>query len=212
MAQPGDHVLEPLAVLGQVGAARIGQFVALLVAFGDDRGVAEVLEEGQRGIDHARARLVEAAGAGLQRLDQFVAVRRLFLEQRQQQQLQVFRAELAAPAPAIAIEAIAPLKVRAAALRPETAAPAGHGVLAETMAAAVVGMVMMVLTEGGTEGKSKEMSHAALRCRVHESIVRRIVRYISYDIKSSPKRFCLCCHNATQTTEETRCLRRKPSW
>jgi hypothetical protein len=37
-------------------------------------------------------------------------------------------------------------------------------VLAEAVAAAVVGAVMMVVTEGRTEGKSKEMSHAALRC------------------------------------------------
>jgi hypothetical protein len=57
--------------------------------------MADLVEVGERGIDHAGARRIEACRALLQRLDDLVAVARTLGEQRQDDQLQVARGELA---------------------------------------------------------------------------------------------------------------------
>src|SRR5207248_1905353 len=66
--------------------------------------VAELFEISQRRIHHARAGRVETAGALLERLDDFVAVGRLIGKQREDQQLQIFAAELPAGAKAVPAE------------------------------------------------------------------------------------------------------------
>ena len=82
-------------------AAFVGNPIKFLCAFGFDDGVTQLLEISERWIDHPRAGAVKASGAFLERLDDLVAVTRLFLEQRQDDELQIIAAELASGAKAM---------------------------------------------------------------------------------------------------------------
>jgi len=88
-----------LAMQPQMRLPGLGDRVELAIAFGGRGGEAGLVEIGERRIHHARTRCVEAAGALLQLADQFVAMRRTRIEQREQQQLQLRAAELAAAEP-----------------------------------------------------------------------------------------------------------------
>ncbi|KAG1376736.1 hypothetical protein G6F60_015360 [Rhizopus arrhizus] len=77
--------------------ARLRQVIALLVALLFHRGVAQLFQIGQRGVDHARAGRIEAVAERAQRLDEFIAVARALLKQAQQHQLQVVRRHAASP-------------------------------------------------------------------------------------------------------------------
>ena len=96
------------------------QAIELFRPLGRDAGVADFFEIGQRRVNHAGAGAVEAAGTLAQQFDEFIAVARLFLEQRQQQQLQFVAAEFAAGPKTGAIGAHAALE---AAHEPAKAAP-----------------------------------------------------------------------------------------
>ncbi|SPC16369.1 conserved hypothetical protein [Cupriavidus taiwanensis] len=185
VAQPRHHHVDPLAVGLQVRHAGLRQLVALLVAFGVDGGKADFFQVGQRRINHTGARLVEAVGARLQRLDQFVAVAGLFFQQRQQQQLQVVGAELAAAAPTFFVEAAGASGTEGViiATAPKAAVPTGHGVTDHVRGEVHHGMA------GAAQGV--RMGAKALVMWVvvmHEAllhVVRHILRYISYELKSS---------------------------
>src|SRR5439155_12770469 len=75
--------------------AVVGDPVEFLCAFGLDDRVAELFEIGEGGIHHSRARAIEAARTLLECPDDFIPVTRLFFEQRQNDELQIVRAELA---------------------------------------------------------------------------------------------------------------------
>ena len=94
-------------LLVQVLLARLGDVIELAGAIGLDGGVADLLEVGERGVHHAGARDVEALGALVQRLDDFVAVAWFFGEQSQYQQLQVDGGQFSAHAEAAAAHAAA---------------------------------------------------------------------------------------------------------
>src|SRR6185437_5739012 len=100
-----EHRAYRFAVLIELGVAGVGDAIKLLVAFGFDRGVTELFKVGQRRIDHAGTRRVEATGPFGQLLDQVVAMARLFFEQRQNEHLQLAAAELAPGADAARTEA-----------------------------------------------------------------------------------------------------------
>src|SRR5258705_10776508 len=85
-------------------AAGVGDFVELPRPFDLDRWVSDLFEIGQGRVDHAGTRMVEAAGALGERLDDFVPVRRLLGKEREDNELQIFRAELAARAEAVPAE------------------------------------------------------------------------------------------------------------
>ncbi|SPA01461.1 conserved exported hypothetical protein [Cupriavidus taiwanensis] len=186
VAQPRHHDIDPLAVGRQVRLAGLRQLVALLVAFGVDGGKADFFQIRQRGIDHAGAGLVEAVGARLQRLDQFVAMAGLFLQQRQQQQLQVVGAELAAATPAFFVEAAGAAGTESVivAAAPEAAAvAAAHGVLSHVRGKAhheMAGPAGKVRIGAKAMVMRVMVMHEALRC-----VARHILRYISYELKSS---------------------------
>ena len=85
------------AVGVEVGAALGGDRMQFLAAVtGGDRYVAEFLEHGQRGVDHAGAGAVGAADALLDRLDDLVAVARLLGDQVEDDQAEVAMGEEAA--------------------------------------------------------------------------------------------------------------------
>ncbi|CAN0627665.1 protein of unknown function [Burkholderia multivorans] len=140
-------------------AARVGERVALAVAFGLHRDETDFLEIGQRRVDHAGTRAVEALRAGVERLDQFVAVTRLLGEEREQQQLQVVGAELAAARHRFVVAAESAKAAGAAAERP-TAAPvlamAADG-LPERTERGVAVLVTVTVATGGAVGVA--MSH-----------------------------------------------------
>src|SRR6266478_1508735 len=82
------------AVLIELLEAGLGDLVKLLAALGFDRRVADLFEVGQRWIDHARARRIEALGGFFERLDDLVAMPRTLLEQSQDDKLQFAGAQL----------------------------------------------------------------------------------------------------------------------
>ncbi len=107
-----------------MGAALVGNAVQLLGAVRLHRGVADLLQISEGGVDHAGAGRVEAAGTLFQRLDDLVAVAGFLRQQGQDQQLQLAGAELAPGAEALAAEAFAAHE--AAAEAAVSAAEAAH--------------------------------------------------------------------------------------
>src|ERR1700734_4403358 len=73
--------LRPVAMLAQMLLARLGDVVELAGAFRLDRGMPDLFQIGERGVDPARARDVEPLGALVQGFDDFVAMPRLLVEQ-----------------------------------------------------------------------------------------------------------------------------------
>src|SRR5271170_7139261 len=71
--------------------------VQLARAFLLDAGMADLVQVGERRIDHAGTGAVEAAGTILDGLDQFIAVSGTLAEQRENEKLQILGAELASP-------------------------------------------------------------------------------------------------------------------
>ena len=105
LAEEIERRFDRRAVVGEVGPALVGDGVELLVALGRRGDVAGLLEEGQRRIDDARARRIEALRLFLDGLDQVVAVARLLLDEVQRDQPQVAAGQHAADAE-IAAEAV----------------------------------------------------------------------------------------------------------
>src|SRR5262249_38199921 len=95
-----DRGVDGLAVLGEMRLPLGGQPVELARPLGLDRGIAGLFEIGERGINDARARHVEAVREVVERLDDLVAVTRLLLQERQYHQLQVLGGQLASAAEA----------------------------------------------------------------------------------------------------------------
>src|SRR5215469_3489638 len=93
-----EHRLRRVLVLLEIFPSGVGDAVELLRALGAHAGVPDLLEPGQRGVDHSGARTVEAARTLLECLDELVAVARTLCEQREQHQLQVARCQ-APPGP-----------------------------------------------------------------------------------------------------------------
>src|ERR1700730_7965132 len=87
--KPLEHRVDEVAVLLEMGAALLGDGVALLGALDLGGEVARLLEISQRRIDDARARRVPAGGPVFQHLDDLVAVARLLGDQRERDQAQV---------------------------------------------------------------------------------------------------------------------------
>ena len=75
------------AVLVEVALAVRGDRVALLAVLFVDGRVPQLLEQGERGVDHARARAVAAGEAFLNGLDDLVAVARALGDQREDLEL-----------------------------------------------------------------------------------------------------------------------------
>src|SRR5262249_54176034 len=100
-----QHHIGNVAVLREIGAALLGDGVALLGAIALGGDVACLLEEGQRGIDHAWARAVPAARLLFDQLDQLIAVSRLLGDQGKREQLEVALREHAADAEPVAAAA-----------------------------------------------------------------------------------------------------------
>src|SRR6185295_3786493 len=86
-----------------------------------DRRIADFFEIGERGVHHAGTWVVVAAGAVGKRLDDFVSVRRFLRQQRENHELQIFGAELAASAKAMPAE----IAVAHDAAKPTVPMPAG---------------------------------------------------------------------------------------
>src|SRR6185437_4439482 len=85
-----EDVVHRRTILGQVGFPAIGYLVDLLAPFLlSSRGVAHVLEHGERRVHRARAGRVGAAKLLLELLDNFVAVARLFVEQLEDDILEI---------------------------------------------------------------------------------------------------------------------------
>ena len=127
------------AMGGQVLAAGLGGAIALAAAAigGVDVQVAQLLEQGERGIDDAGTRRIAAAEPVLDRLDEFVAVRGLVGDELQQHEAQAAVAEDAAAAAAAAAATTA----TAAACWPVLGAGAAGRALA--VGAVVVAMAMV---------------------------------------------------------------------
>src|SRR5215831_2087502 len=87
--QPLEHRVDEVAVLVEMGAALVGDGVALLGALDLGGDVAGLFEIGQRRIDDAGARRVPAGGLVFEHLDDLVAVARLLGDQRKRDQAQV---------------------------------------------------------------------------------------------------------------------------
>ena len=88
-----EHLVDLRLLLGQVAAPRIGDAVDLATLLLLSADIAHVFEHLQRRIDGTRARAVEAAEAVLQGADQLVAVRRLVLEQVEDDVLEIAAVE-----------------------------------------------------------------------------------------------------------------------
>src|ERR1700694_886353 len=73
----------------------VGDAIELLATLGFDRGIADLLKVSEGRIDHARTRGVETLGRFFKRLDDLVPMSRAFLEQRQNNQLELAGAQLA---------------------------------------------------------------------------------------------------------------------
>jgi len=95
--------LDPFSIRIEVGTALVGQRVALAVTRDAAAGVADFLEVGQRGIDHARARSIEAVRSQTQEFDELIPMVRRIGEQGGQQQVQFPGAELAPPRKVVSI-------------------------------------------------------------------------------------------------------------
>src|SRR5262249_38753677 len=88
LAHAGQDPPDRAAMGVEVSRALRGYCVELLAAVaGCDGGMAELLEHGERGIDHAGARAVRAAELVFDCLDELVAVPRLLRDQLQDEQL-----------------------------------------------------------------------------------------------------------------------------
>ncbi len=96
-----DGGVDAVPMLGEMRAALLGQAIELARALDVDGGVADLLEIGQRWINHAGARHVEAVGKIVEGLDDLVAVARLLRDERKDHELQVLGRELAAAAEAV---------------------------------------------------------------------------------------------------------------
>src|SRR5437660_760452 len=96
-----EHRVDHASVLLEVSASGVGNLVALAGAFRLDRRASNLFQVRKRGIHHARTRAVEPAGALAERLDDLVAVRGFFREQRENDELKILRAELAPRAEAM---------------------------------------------------------------------------------------------------------------
>src|SRR5262249_47486690 len=84
-----EHGIERALVLGEERAPRLGDGVELLARLGGGhRRVAELLEQGERRGDDARARAGPAGEALLDRLDDLVAMAGLVREQGQNEEAQ----------------------------------------------------------------------------------------------------------------------------
>src|SRR5262249_47001714 len=81
--------VDEVAVVGEMGAALVGDGVELLGALGLAGHVAGLLEIGERGIDDAGTGRIPAGGLVLQNLDDLVAVARLLGDQGEREQPQV---------------------------------------------------------------------------------------------------------------------------
>lgn len=92
--QLGERRLHQLAVLFDPLLAAFGNPVELLSAARLDFGQAGFFEIGEGGVDDARARHIEAAGALFQGLDQFIAMARLLGKQSEDDELQIGGVEL----------------------------------------------------------------------------------------------------------------------
>src|ERR1700685_3131208 len=77
------------AIFLQMLGARFGDLVELLGPFRFRSGVAHFFQVGQRRINHARTRRVDAAGMFFDLFDDLVAVARFLAQQRQDDQLQI---------------------------------------------------------------------------------------------------------------------------
>src|SRR5262249_32713932 len=92
-----EDVVDRRTMLGQILPAFVRDLVNFLSTLLRDRPrVAEVLEHGQSWVDSARAGDVRPPESPLQLLDDLVAVARLFLEQPQDDVLEVSLLEQAA--------------------------------------------------------------------------------------------------------------------
>src|ERR1700680_1519695 len=124
-----EHRIGSLLVVPEVCAPRVGDAVELLRAFGGDARVTHLLEPGERRVDHAGARAVEAARALFERLDELVAMTRPSGQQSQQHQLQIPGGETAPGSKGPAPHAHAAGEPAGEA--PEAAMPVTHEVVAE---------------------------------------------------------------------------------
>ncbi|CAG9242743.1 hypothetical protein BDI4_120197 [Burkholderia diffusa] len=99
-----EQGVDAFALRIEMRAAGVGQRIALAVAFRLRGDEADFLEIRERRIHHAGARAIETVRARVERLDQFVTVARLLGDQREQQQLEIVGAELAAARHAVVTE------------------------------------------------------------------------------------------------------------
>src|SRR5438034_87284 len=104
----GEHRVDHASVLLEASAPGVGNLVALAGTFRLDRCVSNLFEVCQRGIHHARTRAVEASRALAKRFDDLVAVRGFLREQREDDELKILRAELAARAKAMPTDVAVP--------------------------------------------------------------------------------------------------------
>src|SRR5262249_61198124 len=87
--KPLEHGVDEVAVLLEMGAALVGDGVALLGALDLGGDVAGLFEIRQRRINDAGARRVPAGGLVFEHLDDLVAVARLLGHQRERDPAQV---------------------------------------------------------------------------------------------------------------------------
>src|SRR5262249_942493 len=144
----------------ELRAPRLGDAVYLFPAFALDRRIAHLLQICECGIHHARARRVETTGQLFERLNDLVAVARTLGEQRQNNELQVVGAELAAHENAASSESTTVDEGR----------PEGTEVPSERAPRAPV-----------VEAKT-------MHGRILSSIVRHVISYVLRYILSSPCR------------------------
>src|SRR5277367_53208 len=84
-----EQGLRPVPMLLEMLFARLGDVMELAVALRLDRGMPDLFQVGEGGVDHARTRYVEPLGALVHGLDDFVAMARLLGEQPEDEELQI---------------------------------------------------------------------------------------------------------------------------
>jgi hypothetical protein len=144
--------IQGVAVLGEEGAAFVGDGVELLAAgLGFNAGVAELFEHGEGGVDGAGAWAVLAIEHFFDGADELVAVARLFFDEGQEQQAEVAGAEHAATtepaATAAAAHAFAVVKAEGAAAAEAAAAACGGEVVVESLVHLIAEMAFGVVPE-----------------------------------------------------------------
>ena len=78
-----EHNIDEIAISLEIGAPGVGDGIELFAAFRCRGDIARFLKIGQRRIDDAGARAVPVRGFLLQELDDFIAVARLFGDERE---------------------------------------------------------------------------------------------------------------------------------